>query len=239
MAILWDDGFYTELDDNRILVITGRLSSGKSLLACELAERYLKKKYRLLSQTQCVWNDDFETVIPDDKGKLHTVIWMDEGGLQYRTSKASQALSSFAAKMDCYIIFSGKKMPHEDLCTLSCSVWFDFFKWFLIPIKIWRYDVTNNRKSYSGYFVQTSWWEYYGIYNTLDPGDAADDIHNFIKDKTQEYFARYKRKYKLYDVESEGGEDGLQEPANELALSVRNLDKAASTIHKRKTIGRR
>jgi len=239
MAILWDDGFFTELDDNRIVVMTGRLSSGKSLLACELSERYLKKGYYLLSQTACDWNDDFENVIPDEKGKLHAVIWMDEGGLQYRTAKSSQSLSSFAAKLDCYIFFSGKKLPHEDLCTLTVSVWFDFFKWFLIPIKIWRYDVTNNKKVYSGYFVQTGWWAYWGIYNTLDPGDAADDIHNFIKQKTVEYFARWGRKYKLYDVESEGGQDEFQESVSELSSSARRMEDAASKLRKRNALGRR
>jgi hypothetical protein len=197
MAILWDDGFFSELDDNRTLVITGRLSSGKTLLAVELAERYLKRGYKLMSQISCVWNDDFSSIVPDENGRYKTVVILDEGGLYFRRAKTAGAVSSFAAKMDTYVIFSGRKLPHEDLCSLTCQVWFDFQKYFLLPFKIWRYDVYNGSKSYNGFFVQTGWWLYWGLYDTLDPGDNPEGIVNFFKQATETFFARFGRKYEI------------------------------------------
>lgn len=237
MAIIWDDGFFTELDDNRILVITGRLSSGKTLLATELAERKLKKGYKLLSQFRCIWNDEYKDVLPDEHGKYHAVAIVDEGGLYFRSAKSASAVSSFAAKLDTYIIFSGRKLPHDDLCSLTCQVWFDFFKYFLIPVKVWRYDVANGKKTYSGYFVQTSWWHYWGVYDTLDPAGAPDQMVSWFKEATRIYFEHYGREYKIYDVET-GGRDDQSEFNNEFTGAVRSLSDAAQTIRKFKTIGR-
>jgi AAA+ ATPase superfamily predicted ATPase len=231
MAILYDDGFFAELDDNRTLVITGRLSSGKTLLAMELAERKLRKGYKLISQTSCVWNDSIEDVVPDESGRYKFVAIIDEGGLYFRTQKSASAVSSFAAKIDSYVIFSGKKLPHADLCTLTCQVWFDFMKWFLLPFKIWRYDVYNGNKAYNGYFLQTGWWHYFGIYDTLDPGDNPEIIVDFFKKATSEFFARYGRKYQISDVEKQGSDDQA-EFTNEFAGSVRSLQAAASAISK-------
>ena len=235
--IIYDDGFFAELDDNRTLVITGRLSSGKTLLAVELAERYLKKGYRLASQINCVWNDDLEEIKPDEKGRYKMVAIIDEGGLYFRTQKSASSVSSFAAKIDSYIIFSGKKLPHADLCTLTCQVWFDAQKWFLLPFKIWRYDVFNGNKTYHGFFYQTGWWLYWGIYDTLDPGDNPAIIVDWFKKATKGFFERYGRTYEISDVESPGGED-LNESVNEFGGAVRGLQTAAQTISKFKT-GRR
>ncbi len=238
--IIWDDGFFTELDDNRILAITGRLSSGKSLLAIELAERYLKRGYKLVSQMTCAWNDEPETVEADELGRRHVVAIVDEGGLYFRTSKSSNSVSSFAAKMDSYIIFSGRKLPHESLCSLTCQVWFDFWKNFLIPVKLWRYDVENGRKAYHGFFWQTGWWVYWGIYDTLDPGDFPETIVTYFKRWAEVLFEKYGRKYQVSDVETGGREDGseLVEFSNDLSQSVRVFSDAAKAVSKSKT-GRR
>jgi len=236
--ILYDDGFFAELDDNRTLVLTGRLSSGKTCLAVELAERYLRKGYRLISQTKCVWNDSLEDIKPDSSGRYKAVVIIDEGGLYFRTQKSASAISSFAAKVDTYIIFAGKKVPHLDLCTLTAQVWFDFFKWFLIPLKVWKYEVQNGSKSYSGKFLQTGWWMYWGIYDTLDPGDNPAFIVEWFKKATKQFFELYGRTYQISDVESDGGDDS-SEFSQEFANSVRSLQHAASTLSKFKTGGRR
>jgi len=236
MAILWDDGFFAELDDNRTLVITGRLSSGKTLLAVELAERYLKKGYKLISQIACVWNDEIESVTADSSGRYRAVAIIDEGGLYFRTQKSASSVSSFAAKVDTYLIFSGKKLPHADLCTLTCQVWFDAQKWFYLPFKVWRYEVHNGSKAYHGHFLQTGWWMYYGIYDTVDPGDNPAYIVEWFKKATTDFFARYSRTYKVQDVETGGGDDN-SEFSNEFASSVRSLQDAAQTLSKFKKGG--
>ncbi len=238
--ILWDDGFFTELDDNRTLVITGRLSSGKTLLAVELAERYLKRGYKLLSQISCAWNDDYSQCVPDDSGRYRTVVIIDEGGLYFRTAKSASVVSSFAAKMDMVLIFSGRKLPHEDLCTLTCQVWFDFFKFFLIPLKLWRYDVYNGNKTYSGYFLQTAWWHYWGIYDTLDPADPPYRLVEWFQAATRAFFARFGRTYTdgISDVASSGG-DNIAEPVSELAVAGRRIASAASAISRQSSRWRR
>lgn len=236
MAIIWDDGFFAELDDNRVLVIEGRLSSGKTLLAIELAERYLKRGYRMVSQTSCIWNDDPEKVTIDEQGKLNCVALFDEGGLYFRRSKEAGSVSSFLAKINSYAFFAGRKLPHDDLCSLTCQVWFDFYKWFLIPVKLWRWDVQNGRKHYNGIFVQTSWWMYWGIYDTLDPGDDPRYLVNWFETRTKEFFERYGRKYGLSGVEGDGRDD-VNESANEFVSASRNFQSAAQAIRKKSPFG--
>lgn len=238
MAIIWDDGFFTEFDDNRVLAITGRLSSGKSLLAVELAERRLKRGYRLLSQMSCCWNDRLADVTFDEKGKLKVFVIFDEGGLYFRTWQSASAVSTFAAKMDCYIVFAGRKLPHDDLLSLTCQVWFDFYKWLLWPVKLWRYDCVNGKKTYSGYFIQTGWWHYWGIYDTLDPGGNPKVLVDWFIEKTKEYFGRFGHEYDVSDM-AKGGGDDAGDLGNELTSSARVIQDAAQTISRSKTFWRR
>lgn len=223
--IIWDDGFFAEMDDSRMVYITGRLGSGKSCLAVELSERYLRKGYKLLSQVRCVWNDDPAGMVMDDLGRRKVCMWIDEVGLYFRRASTAGSVSSFARKQDMYLIFSGRKAPHEDLCDLTLQLWFDFFKWFLIPLKLWRYDRVNGKKSYHGYVLSFAWWEIFGIYDTLDPGDNPEAVVSLVKTWTEEYFARYGRKYLISDVDKSGGEDEV-EFANEFASSVRKMGDA-------------
>lgn len=227
--IVYDDGFFGELDDNRILAITGRLSSGKTLMAVQLAQRYLARGYRLISQTGCVWNDEAKDIVPDSRGKLHCVIIIDEGGLYFRTQDMARAVSSFAAKLDCYVIFAGRKLPHKDLCSLTCQMWFNALRWFWLPFKVWRYSVENGQKTYSGFFLETAWWDFYGVYDTLDPGDDPIRIVRQMEEWTRTYFARYGRTYSLSDVGGVGG-SAEQELANELAENVSAFANAASSV---------
>ena len=229
VVILYDDGFFAELDDCYMVYITGRLGSGKTLFAVEIAERYLKRGYKLISQIACIWNDDVDTMVMDEHGQRKVVAIFDELGLYFRTSKSASSISSFARKQRTYLIFSGRKAPHADLCELTVQLWFDFMKWFLIPIKIWRYDKENGRKTYHGYIVQTAWWEHFGVYDTLDPGDNPEEVVNLFKVWTEEFFRRYKRKYKISDVEKGGGDD-IDETSNEFAASVRKMGDATKEL---------
>ncbi len=227
--ILWDDGFFAELDDSYMVYITGRLGSGKTLMAVELAERYLRKGYKLLSQISCVWNDDISTMTMDEVGRRKVVILIDEVGLYFRKASTAGSVSSFARKQWTYLIFSGRKAPHDDLCDLTLQLWFDLFKYLLIPMKVWRYDRTNGKKSYHGYVWQFAWWEYFGVYDTLDPGDNPEELVTLIKTWTREFFERYGRKYAISDVES-GGRDDEADLSNDMASSVRKMGDAAERL---------
>lgn len=236
--IVYDDNFLTELDDNRTLALTGRLSSGKTLMAVQLAQRYLRRGYKLISQTACVWNDPIETVIPDERGRYRVVCIIDEGGLYFRKQTTASAVSSFAAKLDTYLIFAGRKLPHMDLCSLTAQMWFNAAKWFGFPFKVWRYDVNNGQKAYAGYFIETAWWDYYGVYDTLDPGDNPEQIVSKFREWTQYFFERYNRTYRVSDVDAQRGEDE-SEFSNELAASVQTFARAAQTVSKQQAWRRR
>jgi hypothetical protein len=229
MAIIYDDGFFAEFQDCFMVYITGRLGSGKTLFATELAEYFLKRDYKLISQIACIWNDDISTMTMDEFGRRKVVAIFDELGLYFRTAKSAASISSFARKQWTYLIFAGRKAPHDDLCELTVQLWFDFMKWFWIPLKVWRYDKINGRKTYSGYIWQTAWWEYFGIYDTLDPGDNPEEIVKTFKTWTEEYFDHYKRKYKIQDVETGGGNDE-SELGNDLVSSARKMGEAAKEI---------
>ncbi len=224
--ILYDDGFFAELDDCFMVYITGRLGSGKTLFAVEIAERYLRKGYKLASQIACIWNDEIESMTMDEYGRRKVVAIFDELGLYFRSAKSAGSISSFARKQQTYLIFSGRKAPHDDLCELTVQLWFDFMKWFFIPIKVWRYDKINGRKSYHGYILQTCWWEHFGVYDTLDPGDNPERLVNIFKVWTKEFFDRYDRTYKIHDVETGGGDDGA-EIGNDIVSSVRQMGQVA------------
>lgn len=225
--IIYDDGFLRELDDSRMCYIGGRLGSGKTLLAFELAERYLLSGYRLISQTSSVWNDDPALVTADELGRRKCVFIIDEAGLYFRRAQTAGYLASFARKQDFYLIFSSRKAPHADLCDLSIYLYFDLFKFFLIPLKIWRWERYNVSKSYHGFLFQTAWWGYYGVYNTLDPGDPPDEIVEIVKSWTHEFFQKYGRRYRPGDILSplatSGGGDDDVELVNELSSAIRSL----------------
>jgi hypothetical protein len=198
-VILYDDSFFTELSDNRVVCITGRLGSGKTLIGIELAEYYLKKGYYLVTNTSTVWNDGF--VVPALHDEVPVVGLVDEGGMYARTSSTVKMLSAFLRKTKSILIFAGKKLPHEDLCDLKLYSWFDFWRNFRVPFRLWRWDYQiQTTKKYSGYLVQTLWQDYYGIYSTTDPGDFPQAVVEFFDKRAKRLFEKYNRTYKLSDV---------------------------------------
>lgn len=194
--IIYDDSFFTELSDNRVVCITGRLGSGKTLLGIELAEHYLKKGYALVTNTSTIWSDGY---VVDDRRPVVGLI--DEGGMYARTSATVKMLSAFLRKTKSILIFAGKKLPHEDLCDLRIYSWFDFQRNFAVPLRLWRWDYQiQTTKKYSGYLWQTGWQDYYGIYSTEDPGDFPQEVVKFFEERAKRLFERYKRTYSLSDV---------------------------------------
>jgi len=229
LSIIYDDGFMLELQENFSVYVTGKLQSGKTLMGVTIAEPFLKKGYSYLSTIRCAWNDDPATITMDKLGRRRCVIHIDEVGLYFRTQKSASAVASFASKQDCILIFTGKKAPHKDLCDLTLRLRFNLYKWLLIPIKIWRYEVNNGSYNYSGTVIEWAWWEYYGIYNTLHPGSRPDKLVEIVKTWTKEYFDLWGEDYEISDVETGGG-DNDTELVNELAESAGSMERTAKEI---------
>lgn len=241
--ILRDDGFFRELSDNRICTITGRLGSGKTLIALELARYYLDKGYSLITNTTTVWGDNPDTVIKrsvqranlrqeelKQNGNIHTKIApqvkavsiVDEGGVHARSAKIAASIATFARKTDQIIIFAGKKQPHADLSDLKVVMWFDFHKNFLLPFKVWEWTYRlSPRKIYGGKIVQMYWQDYWGTYSTIDPAGDAEQIVNFSIRAAQNIYKKFGRKYTLSDVEkgkpNERAEDAMEVLSETLA----------------------
>lgn len=227
MGIIFDGDFFNELDQGRLLVVGGRLSSGKTLLTQMIVERYLKRKYRYLTNIASVWADPLEYL--EERRPEKCVVNIDEGGIYIRTQETVNMLATFAAKMDNYIIISGKKEPHAELCFLRIRMWLDCRTNFFIPLYIWRWDATDADPPYHGLLFEGPRFGYYGIFDSIDPGDYPERTIKVVEKWAQEFFEEYHRTYHLSDVAKSGGVDGAngqstledtQAAIRELALSL-------------------
>lgn len=222
------DAFLAEFEAERVLCFHGRLGSGKSLMAHAIAEYFLQRGYRLITNMSSAWADDPDDVRPLSNGQMKAVIILDEGGLYVRSFKTVQAISSFARKLDTYLIFSGKKLPHSDLQGLTISEWFNFEKHFLIPVKIYKWVVESSAgKKYSGYVWCSGFKALYGLYSTFDPGGYPGEIVKWFEGWTVRFFERFGRSYQLHDVAT-GQEGGEQEIASEFRDAAREFERAFS-----------
>jgi hypothetical protein len=202
--ILFSDGFFEELADNRTVYIGGQKGSGKSLLAMEIAERFLKKGWYLATNMATPWADDLKT-IPLDKEVLGIV---DEGGIYTRSYKTVSGFTEFSRKTKSVVIFVGRREPHEALCDFSVYPSWNLWKNLAIPIKIWRWYVYQKRKNYSGTIFQTAWEDYYGIYSSEDPGDYPIHLLAFFEEKAKKLFEKYGRTYQVQDLVRGSDDDG-------------------------------
>lgn len=237
MIVAGSARFYAELEQERIICVSGQLGSGKSLIAHMIAHPYLQQGYRFVTNMASVWAEpDWRHIQPlPPLYQYKVVAALDEPGLYVRTFKTASVLSSFARKLDAYLIFCGKKLPHQDLQNLVLYQWFDFYKNFLIPLKVYRYDVhVSTTKSYQGYIWVSAWQAYYGIYSTLDPGDFPEEMVKAFETWTENHFARYGRQYKIQDVVT--GESSITELADiqsDMEKSARQATDAISLLERK------
>jgi hypothetical protein len=205
VSIIYDDGFMTEFLDSRIVAIAGRLRSGKTMLALQIAGKLLERGYKLVTNTSCVWADQL-TFSENADELMKQVIWIDEGGLYIRSMISVSDLSSMAGKLDHYIIISGKRLPHEELCELTVTPWFDVRRNFMLPFYIWRWDVQGSHKDYHGFLVEGPRWANKGIYATEDPGQNAKFMVEYTNYCAATLFKKWKRVHQLSDVAQGRGE---------------------------------
>ncbi|KAA3645708.1 MAG: hypothetical protein DWQ07_12275 [Chloroflexi bacterium] len=225
-----DNGFMDEFRHTRMCSIEGYLGAGKTLIALAIAEPFLKEGYRLITNMSCVWNDEHIEDWDIEEG-LKAVIIVDEGGLYLRTMKSVSDISSFARKLDCYLIFAGRRLPHEELCELILSPSYDFQRNWGLPF--FRYKWTVNPQltgRYSGWLFFAGRSGYFGIYDTVDPGDSAEVVVRYIERQTGRLFKHYNRTYDVQDVSGSGGYDTADEAGAHAASSARQIQNAISLL---------
>lgn len=227
--IILEDGFWNELDESKIVTVTGRLGCGKTMLGLEIAERYLRRGYRLYTNVSSVWADSMregEVVGLEsiEKG-IKAVVLVDEGGLYIRSKASVSALSSFARKLNNIVIISGKRTPHEELCELVVSPWFDLRRNFLIPLYIWRYDVEGYRKNYHGFIIEGPRFGIKGTYSTVDPGNYPERVVEITQEWAEQLFKKYGQHYQLSDLAKGRGDDGtsLESSLEDFQKSIRDF----------------
>jgi hypothetical protein len=233
--ILFSDGFFSELTENRTCYIGGRKGSGKSLLSMEIAEKFLKNGWYFVTNMSTPWADNF-CEIPLEKNVIGIV---DEGGIYTRSYSTVSGFTEFSRKTRSIVIFVGRREPHEELCDFVVYPFIDLWKNLLIPIKIWRWYVYQKRKSYTGTILQTGWEKYYGVYSSEDPGDYPIHLLAFFEKRAQDLFQKYGRTYKVQDLargSDDKGKDDQLDFARDLA-SVAQKVRDDLSISQRKSGG--
>lgn len=235
MFIMGGSRFFAELEQERIVCISGALGTGKTLLAHEIALPYIRQGYRFVTNTSSAWAHDWRKLQPvNEFGQMKIIADVDEGGLYVRTAKTASKLASFARKLDAYLIFSGKKLPHDDLQSLRIYLWFDFYKNFALPFKVFRYDVkVDTTKNYHGYVWQTAWQGFYGVYSTLDPGDYPEEILKAFEVYTETLFRRYNRKYQVGDLTTEGDIVELADVQSDISRTSNEVRETLSVLERK------
>lgn len=236
--IFFCNGFINQLRQVRTCYIGGDVGTGKTLIALEIAEIFLKQGWHFVSNMSCVWNEDiYDNFIPLTENVFGII---DEGGNYTRSLATVAGFTEFSRKARQIVLFVGHREPHEDLTYFLLYPWWDLSSNLFIPVKIWRWDVYQRRKNFSGFVFQTAWQKYYGLYSSIDPGDFPSSIFNFFEKRKIELFNQYGRKYSIQDVvrgPTSKGQVDLQDPGSNVALMAEKVRASLSTS-KRTSAGR-
>lgn len=175
--------------------IAGEKGTGKDLLACEIARRFMDASvYKFYSNQFNVWNDplyvDRETYlrwrqrwgyktdnIPErDKypDVLKRVLVITEAGDYLREMKIFKNLVLFARKMKQIFLLPSTWEPHANLQVLTLFPIWTFKETLGIDGGIWAWkEDTGRSRSKSGFFIFIPGWENKGVYDTYDFSESA------------------------------------------------------------------
>jgi len=226
------DVFLATVVSYRLVWISGRFGGGKTSLAYRIAQEFLERDYRLVTNNKSVWSDPIESIQLDENNHLKAVIILDEGGLWFKSSKQIEMVASYAAKMDCIYLLPSFWPPTRAAQVLVVQPIFNF-KRAGIPVVFYRWRVKIGSFEDKGFFI---WWrpeEIYGIYSRQDPGDTGAEIVEFLIKRTEEFRERYGRggsdSIQAMEVTSE---DILSDAVNEFATAIDGI--ATIPIRKRR-----
>jgi len=211
------------LDMYRLIWISGKFGGHKTALAFQLAEIYLKRGYRLITNSRCVWADDIGQMELNENNQLHAVCVMDEGGLYFKSGRQVEQIAAYAAKMDIILIFPSFFPPTKSAQVVNIQPIVSL-KSTGLPIIIYKWAVRLGSFKENGWFF---WWnpsEIYGIYSRQDPGDDPEIIVNFLAKKSDEYRKTYGRKTtnELFNLATVTEGDKILEASEIIAESFAN-----------------
>lgn len=180
------------LDSYRLIWISGKFGGHKTALAFQIARRYLEKGYRLITNSKCVWADDYKSIELDENNQLHAVVLLDEGGLYFKSGRQVEQIAAYAAKMDCIFIFPSFFPPTKSAQVVNIQPVVSL-KSTGLPVIFYKWSINIGSFREKSWFVWVNPQEIYGIYSRQDPGEEPDEIIKWLVEKSEEYRARYGR----------------------------------------------
>jgi hypothetical protein len=189
-------GVLNKLEGAFFIWIRGENRSGKTALALDIAEYYLKDNFRLISNLDCVWNDPLPLEL-DSNAQLNAIVILDEGGTFMRSKESIRHVMGFKGKLNAMFLMPSSEEPHEDLWRnyiepaelLNGFLETFFGSWFVSHIlKIWRlvrFDAKRGTKE--SLFLQVFPHSVWYLYSTLLSGyDAEGILSQFEKSFTDQ-----------------------------------------------------
>lgn len=163
------DLFLGDLQVNRILSIAGQRGSGKTAMAFELASWYLKRGYKLITNIDNIWQEDYllGRMRMDSEYVKHSIIILDEGGRYLREWKYFENMFEFARKFDNIILIPSVRIAHENLAEFVCRPVTWLQRVLPIGLNYWTYTVkTGDQDIFGSFWFRAS--DSIGVYDTLD-----------------------------------------------------------------------
>lgn len=230
--LLLADQFLSIFKHARSVWIGGLFGRHKTSFAYALAEGYLKQGYRLVSNNKSVWGERKEDIDFNQNGQLKVVVLLDEAGLDVKMRFQAEQMTAYLRKMDVYIIMPSFWPPAQMLRFLVLQ---PIINWQMIGIPLITYKWIVRLKMFesSGWFL---WWrpdEVYGIFSSMDPGEDAQGILDWLSKKAQDYRSRFGYGFQDDLPEVAAGMDindaaeEISEAADMLSLSIGKASKRA------------
>jgi hypothetical protein len=150
------------------LSIAGQKGTGKTAMAFEIAEHYLKQGYKLITNIDNVWSDpDMDYQLKNNVDYIKdSVLILDEGGRYLREWKYFEDMFEYARKFNNIILIPSTRVAHENLAEFIARP--NVILQRILPTKFnwWSYTVKTGDVDINGsfYFNPTV----IGVYDTLD-----------------------------------------------------------------------
>ena len=158
----------------------GKFGGGKTAFAMRIGEEYLKLGYRLLTNTPCIWGDDWSKVrLNPETGMLNAVVIMDEAGLALKATRQVEAMAAYAAKMDCIYLFPSFFPPIRAAQVVTIQPVFSFVQ-IGLPFTVYKWRVKIGAFADGGTFVWSWPSEIWGVYSRRAPESSIYDLISFL-----------------------------------------------------------
>jgi hypothetical protein len=234
MSFVGASGLMQLIQSYRLIWIGGRFSGGKTSFALKVGEEFLKQGYRLITNTPCVWADDWDTVkLRDDTGMLNAVVIMDEAGLALKASRQVESMAAYAAKMDCIYLFPSFFPPIRAAQVVTIQPLFSFVQ-IGLPVIVYRWRVKIGAFEDKGTFGWLFPSEIWGVYSRRSAESSIYDIIHFMGEKVEDYRRYWGVSDGLSKVGGDKSEaDGLRDSVQTLAETVDAFEAISTRSHKR------